>query len=158
MVSQLRRQIKAMTVTRSDFARPITVAITFTLFGEVLIFFLWGAHLFPNGALLPKAIWTGTCGLAMGATIGALVNVVVTGRMDGIKAAFWSGLLYFGVLALCTFLCFQIDRATGSNFGAREAPLLFVAGGLIPAFASSPLYSWLLFSMTGRHLLSRLGY
>ena len=147
-----------MDVTRSDFTRPITVAITFTLFGEALIFLLWGVYLFPKGAIWHKAVWTGTCGLAMGATIGALVNVVVTGRMDGSTAAFWSGLLYFSVLALCTFLCFQIDLATGSHFGAWEAPLLFIAGGLIPALASGLVYSWLLYSETGANLLSRLGY
>jgi hypothetical protein len=147
-----------MDVTRLDFTRPITVAITFTLLGEALIFFVWGVHLFPVGALWRKAVWTGTCGVAMGATIGALVNIVVIGRMDGRRAVLWSGLLYFVVLAFCTFLCFHIDLATGSGFGAQEAPILFVVGGVMPALISSFAYSWLLFSEKGSKLLSRLGY
>ncbi|MBL6952172.1 MAG: hypothetical protein ISR50_06045 [Alphaproteobacteria bacterium] len=147
-----------MDLARSDFTRPITLAITFTLFGEASIFFLWGVHLFPNGVLWHKVAWTGVCGLAMGATIGALVNVVVTGRVDRKRAVIWSSFLYFGVLALCTLFCFQIDLATGSQFGAREEPLLFIAGGLIPALASSVVYSWALYSETGTNLLSRLGY
>jgi hypothetical protein len=94
----------------------------------------------------------------MGASIGALVNVVITGRMAGKRAVIWSGALYFAVVAFCTFLCFQIDLALGSHFGAREAPLLFLAGGLIPALASSYAYGWVLFSEAGADLLSRLGY
>ncbi len=147
-----------MNASRSDFVRPITVAITLTLLGEILLFLIWGVHLFPTGVLWHKAVWTATCGLAMGATIGALVNLVVVGRMRGKTAAFWSGLLYFSVLALCTFLCFEIDLATGSHFGAREAPLLFIAGGLVPALATSFVYAWLLFAETGTSVLSKFGY
>ena len=146
-----------MDVTRSDFTRPIVVAVMLTLSGEIVIFFLWGVVFFPGGVLLHKAVWAGTCSLAMGATIGALVNVVVTGRMDGRRAMLWTGSIYFIVLALCTFLCFRIDMATGGHFGAREAPLLFIAGGLIPALGSSPVYSWLLVSKTGAKFLSRIG-
>jgi hypothetical protein len=143
---------------RTDFTRPITVAVTLTFFGEAVIFLLWGVSLFPGGPLWRKAVWTGICGVAMGATIGALVNVAVTGRMAGRTAALCSGVLYFAVLAFCTFLCFEIDLATGSRFGARQAPVLFIAGGLVPAFLSSFLYAWLLFSEPGSRLLTRLGY
>lgn len=146
-----------MDVTRSDFTRPIVVAVMLTLSGEILIFLLWSVVFFPSGVLLHKAAWAGTCGIAMGATIGALVNVVVTGRMDGRRAMLWNGSLYFIVLALCTFLCFRIDMATGGHFGAREAPLLFIAGGLVPALGSSPVYSWLLVSKTVAKFLSRIG-
>jgi hypothetical protein len=45
-----------MYVQRSDFARPITVAISFTLFGEALIFLIWGIVLFPGGVLWRKAV------------------------------------------------------------------------------------------------------
>ena len=147
-----------MYVQRSDFVRPITVAITFTLFGETLIFLIWGVLLFPGGNLWHKAIWTGTCGIAMGATIGGLVNVLVVGRLAGKKAAICSGAVYVAVLALCTLLCYRLDLALGSHFGAQKAPLLFLLGGLLPAFVSGVFYAWLLFSEEGGRLLSRFGY
>jgi len=131
--------------------------MSFTLLGEFLILLIWGVYLFPGGVFFHKAVWAGTCGLAMGATIGAAVNLVVTGRRAGRTAAILSSTIYFMTLALCTILCFQIDRATGSQFGALQAPVLFVAGGLIPAFATSIVYSWLLYSKAGANLLSRLG-
>lgn len=145
-------------MSRSDFIRPITLAMTFTIFGETLIFLLWGLYLFPGGVLWHKAVWTSVCGIAMGATIGSLVNLMVTGRLEQVRAAEVSSLLYFVVLAICTFLCFQIDLATGSHFGAQETPALFILGGLIPAFVTSFVYAWLLHSTDGTALLSRLGY
>lgn len=143
---------------RSDFVRPISVALSLTLLGEAIIFVVWGIYLFPVGNLSTKLVWTGTCGIAMGATIGGLVNVKVTGRLDGNKAAFWSGSIYFAVLGFCTVLCFQIDLATGSQFGAQQAPLLFVGGGIIPALITSLVYSWLLHSRGGNALLVKFGY
>jgi hypothetical protein len=59
-------------------------------------------------------------------------------------------------LAFCTFLCFRIDLATGSHFGSRELPGLFVAGGLVPAFLSCFAYAWLLYSRSGERLFARL--
>ena len=146
-----------MTLSRSDLTRPILVALAFNLAGEFLIFALWGLYLFPAGSLWLKAGWTATCGVAMGATIGSLVNLLVTGRMNGAAAAFASGAICCGVTAFCTLLCYWIDLATGSHFGAHEAPTLFIAGGLIPALATSIVYPWLLYSAAGVRLLARAG-
>lgn len=144
---------------RKAYLRPVTVAVTFTLFGEMLILWIWGMNLFSDvGVLWRKAVWTSVCGVAMGAVIGALVNVFVTDRLDGGSAATMAGLIYFGVLSGCVALCFEIDRATGGAFGAHNAPLLFIFGGLIPAFLSAFIYSWLLYAPAGRSLLDRIGY
>jgi len=70
-----------MVLERSDFVRSIVVAVSFTFLGEMLIFLIWGVALFPTGVLWRKLVWTMTCGIAMGMTIGALVNVIVTGRL-----------------------------------------------------------------------------
>lgn len=138
--------------------RPITVGITFTLLGELLLFLIWGVHLFPNGDHWKKLGWTMSCGIAMGATIGALVTIIVSGRLKGGIAAITAGLIYFLVLASCTILCYRIDLAMGF-FGAQAHPTLFIiTGGLIPAFLSSFLYSWLLYSESGRSFLTKVGY
>lgn len=130
-------------ITRRDVMRPILSAVTLTVLGELIIFVLWGTLLFPSGNLLHKLGWTLTCGIAMGATIGAFVNVVVTGRLQALIAALSAGGIYFAVLGVCVFLCYYIDQSTG-YFGASEAPQLFILGGLIPAALTSIIYGWFL--------------
>ncbi len=92
----------------------------------------------------------------MGATIGALVNVVVTGRSPARSAAITSAVIYFSVLAFCVGLCYQIDTSIGF-FGANEEPILFILGGLVPALLTSVAYAWLLYSEAGQAFLGRIG-
>jgi hypothetical protein len=141
---------------RPEFLRPIVVAVCLTWLGEILIFLIWGVTLLPGGALWRKFGWTMTCGVAMGLAIGALVNVFVTGRLHALAAAWSAGGIYFLVLSFCVGLCYQIDRAVGF-FGANEAPLLFILGGLVPALVTGLFYGWVLYSSPGRSLLSRIG-
>ena len=141
-------------LTRDEFVQPIVVATALTFGGEMLILLVWGVWLFPGGGLLPKFVWTATCGIAMGATIGALTILFVAGRLWGRTAALVAAGLSFGVLSFCTILCYRLDLAL-DLFGARPAPTFFVAGGLIPALLGSGLYGWLLHSQTGSSLLAR---
>ena len=141
---------------RAQFVRPIVVAMALTIFGELLILYMWGIALFPAGSLASKLVWTVTCGIAMGATIGSLVNVFVTGRIRPRIAALISSLIYFAVLSFCVGLCYQIDLSL-RLFGAVEAPALFILGGLIPALLTSVLYGWLLHSARGQAALARVG-
>lgn len=150
-----RPEDRALSARRREFVPPIVIAVAFTMIGEMMILLFWGILMFPSGSLGPAFAWTFTCGLAMGATIGALINVIVTGRLEALAAAIWSGVIYFIVLAACTGLCFRIDLAVGSRFGAEEAPALFILGGLIPALVTTPLYGWLLHSDTGRRMTGR---
>ncbi len=143
-------------IERRQVVRPVAVAIAFTLAGEVLIFLIWGISLFPVGAIWRKLIWTTTCGVAMGASIGAFVNVFVTGQLRPPKAPIAAAAIYFSVLAFCVALCYQIDLSIGF-FGAREAPWLFILGGLIPALVTSYAYAWLLYSNSGQAILTRVG-
>jgi hypothetical protein len=142
--------------TRQEFLRPILVALALALGGEMLIFLIWSLGLFPDGRLLPKFVWTATCGIAMGASIAAFTLLLVTGRLEGRRAAAAAGLVCFAVLAYCTFLCYRIDL-TLDLFGARRAPALFISGGLVPALFGSALYGWLLHARGGSSLLARLG-
>ncbi len=143
-------------LSRRDFVRPIILAIALTFLGEMAILLIWGRFLFPAGDFIAKLLWTAVCGLAMGATIGALVTLLVTGRLQGVRVILGTATLYLGVLSLCTLLCYQIDLDL-NLFGARQAALLFIAGGMVPAVVSTFLYVWLLYSHKGRRFLARLG-
>lgn len=145
------------TAQPSEFVHAITVAIAMTFLGEMVIFLLWGLVLFPARELVAKFLWTGICGIAMGAVIGAAVNVFVTGRHEGRPAAGFAALISFSVLSFCTVLCYRLDLTFGL-FGAKTDPVLFIAGGLLPALVGSGLYGWVLYSRTGRTLLARLDY
>ena len=110
--------------------------------------------LFPSGLLWGKLAWTLTCGVGMGGTIGALVVLIVAGRLDGAKAGIAAAIIWTAVLAFCAVLCYRIDLGIGW-FGAREEPVLFVLwGGVVPAALASLVYAWLLYSTRGRLLLN----
>ena len=138
---------------RADFVRPVALALAFTMAGELLIFAIWGLWLFPAGPLWGKLGWTLTCGVGMGGTTGALVVLLVAGRLEGIKAGIAAAIIWTAVLAYCVVLCYRIDLEFGW-FGAREAPVLFVHwGGLLPTALASLAYGWLLHSTRGRLIL-----
>jgi hypothetical protein len=141
---------------RPDVVRPIVVALAMTLAGEAVILLVWGVVLFPAGALWHKLWWAMICGAAMGLSIGALVNLIVTGRLTPRYAAPVAALIYLSVLLLCVGLCFRIDQAAGL-FGANEAPLLFILGGVVPALLTSVVYAWLLYGTRGQKILVRFG-
>ena len=144
-------------ITRKDSTRPITVAVTLTLLGETFYFVVWGLILFPEGETWVKAVWTATCGVGMGTTVGALVIWSVVGRLKDRTGGVVAGVIYFGVLAYCSFLCAGIGEASG-YFGAHTHHALFIWAGLVPAFVSSFAYGWVLFSARGNRLLDRVGY
>ena len=143
--------------SRREITRPITVAVTLTTVGEVFYFVVWGLILFPEGQTWIKAMWTATCALGMGGTVGAAVVLFVVGRMAGLRAAVAAGSIYFGVLAYCSFLCAGIGEATG-YFGAHTHYALFVGAGLVPALLAAFAYGWVLAAKRGHRLLERVGY
>ena len=133
-------------LSRVQMVRPITVAIALTITGEIIYFLLWGVVWFPEGDLWRKLGWTATCGLAMGATIGALVLLFVTGRFTGRRALAAAGAVYAGTLLYCTALCFLIARSV-DYFGANSDPSLFVGGSVVPIVLTTVIYAWLVTSV-----------
>jgi hypothetical protein len=128
---------------------PILFAVLLTFSGEAVIFVGFGVLLFPGGDLLAKAWWTGTCGIAMGLAIGAIVLLLQAAIRDRRALALAAGLAYCAVLAHCVAICFAIDRQIG-YFGAAEVPGLFIWSGLIAAAATAPLYGWCVYRGAGR--------
>ncbi len=145
-----------MLLQRSDYLRLVRVAVGLTVAVEVFYLIVWGVILFPEGPFLSKLVWITTCGVAMGSVIAVLTIAFVVGRLDGKAAMFASAGIVFAVGTFCTFLCSRIDVAMNLWGGAAQTTL-FIWGGMIPALAGGLFYGWLLYTETGRSLLTRLG-
>ncbi|TMV09999.1 hypothetical protein FGK63_02740 [Ruegeria sediminis] len=144
-------------MTALSSTRVFTVlgtAVLLTTLVELFYLGAWGMLLFPQDSLVGKAVWTLTCGLAMGAVIGAGTLVWVEPRLRG-NAALWRAALIVAVVgSYCAWLCSQIDIRIG-YFGGPENNGLFIAAGVIPALVGGPLYGWLQYGRTRIPVLSR---
>ncbi|MCW9045224.1 MAG: hypothetical protein OQK35_02730 [Alphaproteobacteria bacterium] len=141
--------------TTPNYKSPLIVAIGLTLIGEAGIFIVFGTQLFPAGNWAAKAVWTGTCGLAMGAVIGALVNIFVTGRLEGVKAETAIGAITLVILSFCNLLCFKLDLEL-NLFGAHAQSDWFLINGFAGALLMMFLYPWLIATATGQRILERV--
>lgn len=118
-------------------------AIALTSLAEIVYFFVWGMMFFPEGSLAGKAVWTATCGIAMGAVIGSATLLLVEGR--ALKAAvLWAATIVTFVGSYCAWLCSRIDTRF-DYFGGAENTTLFVLSGVIPAIAGGLFYGWWLY-------------
>ena len=64
-----------------SFARPLKLAILFSVLGEAVILVVWGFYLFPEGSWFNKFMWTIVyCGLGMGGAFGSVVALGLLGR------------------------------------------------------------------------------
>ncbi len=133
-------------ITKSRVTQVLGIAVGMTLLAEVIYFILWGLVLFPGGSVFNKVVWTFTCGIGMGAVIGALVLVFVEGTASGRPAIFKAALTMFGVGAYCTVLCSGID-ASVNYFGGAENTALFVTGSIIPAALGGLFFGWVLYGI-----------
>jgi hypothetical protein len=128
-------------------------AVLLTVLAELFYLTVWGMWLFPEGSLTGKVIWTLTCGLSMGAVIGAATLVWVE-HWHGGNAALWrAALIVAAVGSYCAFLCSRIDARFG-YFGGDENTGLFIAAGVLPALAGGLLYGWLLYGRNQAPVLS----
>ena len=116
-------------------------AIALTSFAELIYFLVWGMMLFPGGSLAGKAVWTATCGVAMGSVIGAATLVLVEGRATGVAAIWATAAIMAVVGSYCAWLCSRID-ARFDYFGGPENGALFILSGVIPAVVGGLIYGW----------------
>ena len=125
------------------------VAIALTSLAEIFYFLVWGMVLFPGGSLAGKALWTATCGIAMGAVVGAVTLFAVEGRLSG-AAAIWAGAAIMAFVGgYCAWLCSRID-ARFDYFGGPENGTLFFLSGIVPAIVGGLLYGWWLYGKDER--------
>ena len=140
------------------YIRPLIISLFFAVAGELLLLVIYGIILFPEGHLFYKVLWTlGFCGIGMGATLGAGINLFVMGRYAGPKGILLTILLSFLILGVaCDLLCLNLDLHF-NYFGAQASPLLFSAGGVLGSILAGAGIGGLLFSETGRSILERIG-
>ena len=143
---------------RKMLLRPLIISLFFAVAGELLLLVIYGIILFPEGNLFYKVLWTiGFCGIGMGATLGAGINLFVMGRYAGPKAILLTILLSFLIMGVaCDLLCLNLDLHF-NYFGAQASPLLFSAGGVLGSILAGAGIGGLLFTETGRSILERIG-
>ena len=144
--------------SRKVYIRPLIASLFFAVAGEFLLLVIYGIILFPEGNLLYKALWTILfCGIGMGATLGAGINLFIVGRYSGTKAILSTILLTFLTMGIaCDLLCLNLDLHF-NYFGAQTNPVLFSAGGVLGSLIGGAGIGGLLFSETGRSILDRIG-
>ncbi len=144
--------------TRATFLRPIKVATAFTLTAELLLLLYYGVYLSDEGSLLYKVLWTlGFCGLGMGLSVGAFLDLFVVGRVKpaaAIAATTVTSVLTLGVA--CNALCMVLDRHY-RYFGGADDPYLHFLPGFVASIVGGYLLGWLLFTPRGVSLLNRFG-
>jgi hypothetical protein len=143
---------------RKLYIRPLIISLFFSVVGEFLLLVIYGIILFPDGNMMYKVLWTlGFCGVGMGATLGAGINLFIVGRYSGTKAILLTILLAFLIMGIaCDLLCLNLDLHF-NYFGARASPLLFSAGGVIGSLIGGAGIGASLFSEKGRSIMSRFG-
>ena len=93
----------------------------------------------------------------MGVILGALVDLLVVKKFEGIKAIVASTAIAEIVLGgFCNTVCLTLDRQL-RMWGGNSNPLLFLTGGYILTIIFGSFYSYLLFSNRGQLSLTRLG-
>ena len=146
-----------LTDQRKQFLRPLQVSIALSMSGEFIIFLIFGLILFPAGNWVNKFLWTVVfCGIGMGATLGAFINLFVVQRWQGVKAIIATTLLSIGLLGIaCDLLCLSLDRQF-QYFGGTIHSDVFLINGMVMATIGGLFGGWLLFTEKGQQLLSRL--
>ena len=140
------------------YTRPMIVSLAVCIFGELLLFIIYGVVLFPQDNLIYKFLWTVICGIGMGATFGAFVNLFIIDKYIRIKAITLTILLTLATLGIiCNRLCFQLDLHF-HYFGAETNPILFNSGSIAESMVAGLVIALLLFSVKGDMVFHELGF
>lgn len=120
------------------------VATAMTLIAELFYLLVWGFLLFPQGNPAAKAVWTISCGIAMGASIGAATVWLIEGRYFATAAIWRAAAVMAAIGSYCAWFCSQIDTRF-EYFGGGENQVLFLVAGIVPAIAGGLLYGWIIY-------------
>lgn len=136
-----------------QYKYALSVGLILSLLAELIYWICWGLIWLP-GHTWEKLTWALSCGIGMGAVVGAISCLLIVGRLTQWKAVTVSFAVVFTVGNLCTVNCFFMDRQ--SNFwGAATHPQAFLMGGFVGTIICGILYSWLVFTSAGNQLLER---
>ena len=136
------------------YRQSLILALLLALAGEVFLWILYGLIWFPGQPWI-ALLWSSTCGLAMGATMGVFVCLFVVGMEKGRRAFLAALTVSAGVLSVCNLVCFAVDQKF-NVWGAVDEPATFLLGGFVGVVFGSLVYSYLLFTENGFKWLSWL--
>ena len=147
-----------MAAARKEYLRPLWLGILFAVSGELFIFVVFGLLLNGSENWATKLVWTvGFCGIGMGSTVGAFVDLLIVGRWSGARAVAATCALSTAILGIaCNLLCWRLDLGL-HYFGGAEHPAIFVGSGIAASVAGGLAFGWLLFTDSGRGWLDRHG-
>ena len=145
-------------VIRRRYLRPLWLGILVATAGELVVFVVFGLMLSGTANWPAKLAWTvGFCGVGMGSTVGALVDLLLVERWAGLRAILATTLLSTGILGIaCNLLCWRLDLGL-HYFGGAEHPAVFLVSGIVGATIGGVLMGWLLFSTSGQQWLEERG-
>ena len=135
---------------RMALLRPIKLSILFSVVGELIIFVVWGLILFPDGSWLHKLLWTLLfCGVGMGSAVGAVVAILIVGRLHGVTAIVATMVASISLLGVaCNLLCLALDEHF-HYFGGDSHGDMFIWNGIAMAALGGLLVGWLCFTERG---------
>lgn len=136
--------------SRSTLLRPIKLSILFSVAGEFVILVVWGMILFPDGSWLHKLLWTLLfCGVGMGSAVGAVVSILIVGRLRGVAAIAATMAASIALLGVaCNLLCLALDERF-HYFGGDSHGQMFIWNGIAMAALGGLLVGWLCFTERG---------
>ena len=138
----------------NPYRQSLILAPLLSLAGEVFLWILYGLIWFPGRPWI-ALVWSSTCGLAMGATMGVFVCLLVVGMEKGRRAFLAAFTVSVGVLSACNLVCFAVDQKF-NVWGAVDEPATFLLGGFVGVVVGGLAYSYLLFTENGLKWLSCL--
>lgn len=150
--------VQPLVAVRRQYLRPLWLGILFATAGEFLIFLVFGLLLNGPGSWVTKLVWTvGFCGIGMGSTIGAFVDLLIVGRWSGVRAIAATCALSTAILGIaCNVLCWRLDVGL-HYFGGAEHPTIFLVNGVLASGIAGVALGALLFTDAGRGWLDRRG-
>ena len=140
------------------YLRPIKLSILLSVTGELYLLIYYGLIQYPEGSIVLKFLWTVVfCGLGMGSTLGAFVNLLLVDKLAGYKAILATMLLSFLVLGVaCNLLCLNLDQHF-HFFGGHENPRNFLVSGIILAPVGGLILGLALFTRQGQQAVTKFG-
>lgn len=144
---------------RLQFTRPLILALLFSTAIECINFLLFGVILGAEEYLSTSFLWTvGIGGVAMGALLGVLLDLLVVGQLadnEARKVTVFLSVLTLGAVSKVAAIYIQpISHA----IGYAQWPIAYFTFGLISAIVVGVALGSMLFTDKGRQWLTRINF
>ena len=134
--------------TVQKYRQALTTGLILSLGGEFTLWIIYSPIWYPE-YFWQTLSWVLSCGLGMGAVIGAITCLLIVDRLSQTQAIIASFALTAIVCSVCTVSCFLMDLQT-NYWGAATHPQEFLIGGFISSTIGAILYAWLVFGRNSK--------